>query len=75
MASIYYYSKGDFLPCLFRIELTMPLISWNLTLYRRSKHYRVEVRYTGRAASALGKIPSPRPPPFIRVLDGYHPLC
>ncbi|KIM84562.1 hypothetical protein PILCRDRAFT_387780 [Piloderma croceum F 1598] len=46
------------------------LESWNLTLYRRGKQYRVEVRYTGRPAHALGKIPSRRPPPFIRVLEG-----
>lgn len=46
--------------------------SWNLTLYRRGKQYRVEVRYNGRPAHALGKIPSRRPPPFIRVLEGNH---
>jgi hypothetical protein len=48
------------------------LESWNLTLYRRGKQYRVEVRYNGRPAHALGKIPSRRPPPFIRVLEGRH---
>jgi hypothetical protein len=47
-------------------------LSWNLTLYRRGKQYRVEVRYNGRPAEALGKVPSRRPPPFIRVLDAYH---
>jgi len=48
------------------------LESWNLTLYRRGKQYRVEVKYNGRPAHALGKIPSRRPPPFIRVLEGRH---
>lgn len=45
------------------------LESWNLTLYRRGKQYRVEVRYSGRPAHALGKIPSHRPPPFIQILE------
>jgi hypothetical protein len=49
---------------------TLAILSWNLTLYRRGKQYRVEVRYNGRPAHALGKIPSRRPPPFIRVLEG-----
>jgi len=50
------------------------LESWNLTLYRRGKQYRVEVRYNGRPAYALGKIPR-RPPPFIRILgEGYSSL-
>lgn len=46
--------------------------SWTCTLYRRGKHHRVEVRYSGRPAHALGKVPR-RSPPFIRVLEGRHP--
>ncbi|KAE9410820.1 hypothetical protein BT96DRAFT_930798 [Gymnopus androsaceus JB14] len=45
--------------------------SWNLTIYRRGKHYRIEVRYCGRPAHTLGKLPSIHPPPFMEVLkDG-----
>ncbi|KAF4605433.1 hypothetical protein EYR40_004217 [Pleurotus pulmonarius] len=46
------------------------LESWQLTVLRRGKHHRVEVRYNGRPARAVGKQPSRRPPPFIGVLGG-----
>lgn len=55
-----------------RNSIVIRHLSWDLTLYRRGKQYRVEVRYNGRPAEALGKIPSRRPPPFIRVLEAYH---
>jgi len=49
------------------------LESWSLTLFRNGKRHRVEVRYSGRPARALGKIPALRPPPFMAVLEGEHP--
>jgi len=47
------------------------LESWDMTIYRRGKDHRIEVRYCGRPAHASGKLPSLHPPPFIEVLkDG-----
>ncbi|KII93443.1 hypothetical protein PLICRDRAFT_101565 [Plicaturopsis crispa FD-325 SS-3] len=45
------------------------LESWRLTLFRRKNQHRVEVRYNGRPAHALGKLPSSRVPPFMGVLE------
>ncbi|OCH96594.1 hypothetical protein OBBRIDRAFT_787157 [Obba rivulosa] len=42
---------------------------WRLTLLRRGKKHRVEVRYTGRAAYVAGKLPALPPPPFVALLD------
>jgi len=49
------------------------LESWSLTLYRKGKQHRVEVRYGGRPARVLGKMPALRPPPFMAVLEGECP--
>ncbi|KAJ7751935.1 hypothetical protein DFH07DRAFT_524414 [Mycena maculata] len=43
--------------------------SWNLTIYRRGKRYRVEVEYNGRPARIVGDLPALRPPPFMQVLQ------
>ncbi|KAF8845409.1 hypothetical protein BDN67DRAFT_987106 [Paxillus ammoniavirescens] len=45
---------------------------WTLTRLRQGKHYRIEVDYTGRPGYVSGKLPVPRPPPFIAVLEGRH---
>ncbi|KDQ63873.1 hypothetical protein JAAARDRAFT_394165 [Jaapia argillacea MUCL 33604] len=42
---------------------------WRLTLLRKGKKHRIEVRYCGRAALASGKLPPQPPPPFLGVLD------
>ncbi|KAJ4476747.1 hypothetical protein J3R30DRAFT_3292448 [Lentinula aciculospora] len=49
----------------FNILLTE---SWNLTIYRQGKRRRIEVRYCGCPARALGKLPLIHPPPFMEVL-------
>jgi len=42
--------------------------SWTLTILRKGRHHRVEIKYSGRPARALGKVPSRRPP-FVDVLE------
>ncbi|KAI0048435.1 hypothetical protein FA95DRAFT_1558094 [Auriscalpium vulgare] len=42
---------------------------WTVTLLRKAKKYRVEVRYVGRPACLSGKPIQPQPPPFMGVLD------
>ncbi|KAJ7357128.1 hypothetical protein DFH08DRAFT_475002 [Mycena albidolilacea] len=43
--------------------------SWDLTIYRRGKHHRVQVSYSGRPARIDGDLPPLRPPPFMQVLQ------
>jgi len=45
------------------------LESWKLTVLRRGKQNRIQVEYNGRPATAIGKIPAPRQPPFMQVLE------
>ncbi|KAF8898352.1 hypothetical protein BD779DRAFT_1483476 [Infundibulicybe gibba] len=47
---------------------TLLVESWRITLFRRVKHYRVEVQYNGRPARVMGKLPTQRPP-FMAVLE------
>ncbi|KZT21709.1 hypothetical protein NEOLEDRAFT_1139124 [Neolentinus lepideus HHB14362 ss-1] len=42
---------------------------WRGTLFRKGKKYRVEVRYCGRPAYVLGKLPPIHPPPYLALLD------
>lgn len=42
---------------------------WQLTILRRAKHHRIEVRYNGRPARVSGKLPSTRSPPCIGILQ------
>ncbi|KAI0271526.1 hypothetical protein BC834DRAFT_966991 [Gloeopeniophorella convolvens] len=41
---------------------------WQLTLLRKAKRHRVEVRYIGQPACLAGKPVQPQQPPFIAVL-------
>jgi len=45
--------------------------SWRLTILRKGRHHRVEIRYGGRPARAFGKVPYKTLPPFINILDRH----
>jgi len=42
--------------------------SWNLTILRRNKRYRIEVQYCGRPVHTSRYLPSTQLPPFMEVL-------
>lgn len=42
--------------------------SWQLTILRRAKSHRIEVRYSGRPARCVGNLPSSRNPPCMGIL-------
>ncbi|KAJ7597279.1 hypothetical protein C8J56DRAFT_314298 [Mycena floridula] len=42
---------------------------WRVTVYRRAKTHRIEVIYIARPARTQGKIPGPRLPPFMAILQ------
>ncbi|TFK76873.1 hypothetical protein BDN72DRAFT_830041 [Pluteus cervinus] len=44
------------------------LESWEVTIYRKGKRYRLEVKYSGRPARINGKVAKHRPPPFMALL-------
>jgi len=44
------------------------LESWQVTLLRKGRFYRVEVQYKGRPARALNEVPN-RHPPFMALLQ------
>ncbi|KIK02303.1 hypothetical protein K443DRAFT_131892 [Laccaria amethystina LaAM-08-1] len=46
--------------------------SWQMTILRRGKHHRVEVKYAGRPARALGKVSARRRPPFMDILHSSN---
>ncbi|KAI0936092.1 hypothetical protein AcV5_004316 [Taiwanofungus camphoratus] len=45
------------------------LEGWCVTLLRKGRRHRVEVRYTARPARVANKPPARPPPPFLAVLD------
>ncbi|GBE78144.1 hypothetical protein BKA93DRAFT_825959 [Sparassis latifolia] len=47
---------------------------WRLTLLRKAQTYRLEVRYTGRAAHVDGALPPRRAPPFLGVVERWEAL-
>lgn len=47
--------------------------SWRLTLLRKAKRHRVEVKYIGQPACLAGKPVEPHQPPFIAVLEELRP--
>ncbi|KAI0963304.1 hypothetical protein AcW1_000414 [Taiwanofungus camphoratus] len=49
--------------------LPRPHSSWCVTLLRKGRRHRVEVRYTARPARVANKPPARPPPPFLAVLD------
>ncbi|KAF9456149.1 hypothetical protein BDZ94DRAFT_438576 [Collybia nuda] len=51
---------------------TLLLESWQLTVLRRGKEHRIEVRYSGRPARTLNKLPSRGKPPFMAVLQAHQ---
>ena len=54
-------------------RLYLPLMSchcrWQLTLLRKAKRHRVEVKYIGQPACLNGKPVQPHQPPFLAVLE------
>ncbi|TFK23123.1 hypothetical protein FA15DRAFT_594843 [Coprinopsis marcescibilis] len=42
--------------------------SWQLTIFRRAKQHRIEVRYNGRPALCVGTVPSRTHAPHIGIL-------
>lgn len=50
------------------ISLTFFLNRWQLTLLRKAKRHRVEIKYIGQPACLTGKPVEPQRPPFIAVL-------
>jgi hypothetical protein len=49
--------------------------SWQLTLLRKAKRHRVEVKYTGQPACLTGKSVQPHQPPFLAVLGELRSAC
>ena len=47
--------------------------SWRLTLLRKAKRHRVEVKYIGQPACLNGKSDEPHQPPFLAVLEELRP--
>ena len=47
--------------------------SWRLTLLRKAKRHRVEVKYIGQPACLTGKPVEPHQPPFLAVLEELRP--
>lgn len=47
--------------------------SWRLTLLRKAKRHRVEVKYIGQPACLTGKALEPHQPPFLAVLEELRP--
>jgi hypothetical protein len=56
------------LPLLSAHSLVSRLLRWQLTLLRKAKRHRVEVKYIGQPASLTGKSVQPQKPPFLPVL-------
>jgi hypothetical protein len=48
---------------------------WQLTLLRKAKRHRVEVKYTGQPACLTGKAVQHHPPPFLAVLAELRSAC
>ncbi|KAN0121572.1 hypothetical protein V8E52_003468 [Russula decolorans] len=46
---------------------------WRLTLLRKAKRHRVEVKYIGQPACLTGKPVEPHQPPFLAVLEELRP--
>ncbi len=47
--------------------------SWRLTLLRKAKRHRVEVKYIGQPACLTGKPVESHRPPFLAVLEELRP--
>lgn len=48
---------------------------WQVTLLRKAKRHRVEVKYTGQPACLTGKIVQHHRPPFLAVLAELRSTC
>lgn len=59
-----------FCACIYRSHYRN---SWRLTLLRKAKRHRVEVKYIGQPACLSGKPLEPHQPPFLAVLEELRP--
>jgi hypothetical protein len=57
------------MPCVFASLTISWFRRWQLTLLRKAKRHRVEVKYIGQPACLTGKQVQPHQPPFIAVLS------
>jgi len=73
-----YGVKGALNTCWSRISALLTILwhhRWQLTLLRKAKRHRVEVKYIGQPACLTGKQVQPHQPPFLAVLAELRLVC
>lgn len=73
-----YGAKGAVNTCWPHVSVSLTISEhhrWQLTLLRKAKRHRVEVKYKGQPACLTGKPEQSHQPPFLAVLAELRLVC